>query len=131
MKPVHVWVVAVAVLLVADAPPAKPDARRALESSRPGVEAPGVLRAASRMAAVVNDLQAAQGRDESGAGRSAGDLWIEVSRLKRGGHNVRQIEWYVSDLEGSLRRGQDDASARRHILNNLNYEIEVLKRGQH
>ena len=131
MKPVHVWVVAVAVLLVADAPPAKPDARRALESSRPGVEAPGVLRAASRMAAVVNDLQAAQKRDDTGTGRSAGDLWIELNGLKRAGYNVRRIEWYVSDLEGSLRRGQNDASARRHILNNLDYEIEVLRRRQH
>jgi len=130
MKPVHVWVVAVAVLLVADAPPAKPDARRALESSRPGVEAPGVLRAASRMAAVVNDLQAAQKRDDTGTGQSAGDLWVELNGLKRGGHNVRQIEWYVSDLEGSLRRGQDDAPARRHILNNLSYEIDAVKRRQ-
>ena len=131
MKPVHVWVVAVAVLLVADAPPAKPDARRALESSRPGVEAPGVLRAASRMAAVVNDLQAAHKREDTGTAHSAGDLWIEVSRLKHGGHNVRQIEWHVSDLEGSLRRGPAGASARRHILNDLGYEIELLRRRQH
>ena len=128
MKPLHLLLVALTVLLVADAPPAKPDASRVLGSRCPGVDAHEVRRAASRMAAVVSDLEAAQKLDGAGAGQSAGNLWIEVNRLKREGHNARQIEWYVSDLEGSLRRGQDDASGRRHILNNLRYEIDALKR---
>jgi len=80
------------------------------------------------MASIVADLQATSGGDRSGAGRSAGDLWIEVNRLKRGGQDVKSIEWQVSELEESLRGGQQDAVARRHILNNLSHEIETLNR---
>ena len=82
------------------------------------------------MASAVSQIQAAQNRDDAAAGQSAGTLWIEVDRLKRGRQNVKQIEWYVSDLENSLRRGPQDATARRHILNNLSYEIEALNRRQ-
>ena len=80
------------------------------------------------MASWVTDLQGTRSQVGSGAGQSAGNLWMEVNRLKRGGQNVRQIEWYVCDLEGNLRGGQQDASARRHILNNLSYEIDALNR---
>jgi hypothetical protein len=58
-------------------------------------------------------------------------MWMEVSQLKRHGQSVRAIESYLSDLEGSVRRGQADAVARQHILNNLDYEIERLKRRPH
>ena len=81
------------------------------------------------MASVVNELQAASGHGDSRAEKS-GSLWIEVNRLRREGQNVRSIEWYASELEGSLRRGEQDAVARRHILNNLSYEVENLKRRQ-
>ena len=81
------------------------------------------------MASVVNELQAANGHEDSHAEKS-GSLWMEVSRLRRQGQNVRSVEWYVSDLETSLRRGEQDAVARRHILNNLSYEVENLKQRQ-
>jgi len=53
---------------------------------------------------------------------------MEVERLKRQGQNVQAIEWYVTELEGNLRRNGQGASAQRHLRNNLNHEIEVLKR---
>lgn len=74
------------------------------------------------------DLQAARRGDGSRTGPLAGDLWIELGHLKREGPNTRQVEWYLSDLEGSLRRGPQDAGARRHILNNLSHEIELVRR---
>jgi len=80
------------------------------------------------MASIVADLQATSSGDRAGTGRSAGDLWLEVGRLKRDGQNVRNIEWQVSELEESLRGNREDAVARRHILNNLNYELEALNR---
>ncbi len=52
---------------------------------------------------------------------------MEVNQLRNRGEDVRRIEWYVSDLEASLRM-QQDASARRHILNNLELEMQNLKR---
>lgn len=128
MKPVHLWLAALAVLVVNDGPPAKDNAPRTVESHRLGAETQEIHRAARRMAAVVSDLRAAQGRGDSGTGQSAGDLWIEVNHLKREGHQTRQIEWYVSDLEGNLRRGQEGIAARRHILNNLEYELQALRR---
>jgi hypothetical protein len=81
-----------------------------------------------RMAAAVSELQAAQSGTDALSPRSAGDVWIEVEHLKREGHRTRAIEWYASELEGSLRRGADDATARRHILNNLSHEVEVMRR---
>lgn len=71
-------------------------------------------------------LAATSSGNRPGAGRSAGDLWIEVDQLKRGGQNVKNIEWHVSELEESLRGNRQDGASRRHILNNLNYEIEAL-----
>jgi hypothetical protein len=41
---------------------------------------------------------------------------------------TRSIEWQVSELEESLRGNRQDAAARRHMLNNLSYEIEALNR---
>jgi hypothetical protein len=60
--------------------------------------------------------------------RNVGGIWVEVDRLKREGQSVRAIEYYLSDLEGSLRRGPDFASASRHAAKNLEYEIERLNR---
>ncbi len=76
----------------------------------------------------MDDLQATRRQDGWGAGQSVGNLWIEIDRLKRGGQDVRTIEWYASELEESLRHGQPDEVARRHILNNLSYETDALRR---
>jgi hypothetical protein len=67
-------------------------------------------------------------QSESGARNAAENLWSEVDRLKRGSVNVRSIEYYASDLERSLRPGYDNATARRHIQNNLEYEIDAVRR---
>ena len=64
----------------------------------------------------------------SAAGRSSGNLWIEVNKLKQTGQDVRRIEWHISELEESLRNPQRDASGKRHILDNLELEMEALKR---
>jgi hypothetical protein len=127
MKPALVLAVGFAALLTACAPPSHQATSRATEEPKPGSDRQAVRRATRNMASLVADLQATSSGDHPGASQSAGNLWVEVGRLKRGGQNVRQIEWYVSDLEGSLRRGQQDASARRHILNNLSYEIAAFR----
>lgn len=128
MKAMAVLVVALGALLVTDAPPVKDGGRGTLEPSRPGTGALEPARAGRRLAAAVADLQAAQTRNGPRPGPSAGELWIEVNRLKREGQNTRQIEWHLSELEGSLRRGPQDAGGRRHILNNLTHEIELARR---
>jgi hypothetical protein len=87
---------------------------------------PGDVRRALRnMESWVTDLRA-RSQNRSAAWRSAGNLWIEVNQLKRGGEDVHRLQWYVSELEG-LRNSQQDASARRHILNNLELEMQLLK----
>lgn len=128
MKPVYLLLVALVLLLAADTPPPRHGVPRAVQAPCRGDESRDLQRTADRMGAVVSELQAAQRLDDSGARQSAGGLWMEVNRLRRDGHSARQIEWYVSDLEGSLRRGQSDAPTRRHILNNLDYEIQALRR---
>ncbi len=99
------------------------------EPARPDAESRDVYRAAGNLAAVANELRAASSHGDSRAEKS-GDIWIEVKRLRREGQNVRSIEWYACDLEGSLRRGEQGGVARQHILNNLDYEVENLKRRQ-
>jgi hypothetical protein len=79
MKPAYLWLAVLALLLVADGPPAKRDAPRTIESSGPVAEAHEVRRATQRMAAVVSDLQATRRRNDSRTGQSAGDLWTEVN----------------------------------------------------
>ena len=130
VKPIHAVLVALAALLVTDAPR---ESRRMGSGVEPCPATAGGRTArpsAERLAALVSDLQAVQRRDASGTGQSTGSLWVELDRLRRDGQSVRQIEWYVSDLEGSLRRGADSGAARRHILNNLSYEVEALKSRQ-
>ena len=130
MKLAGVLLVMGAAFLAASIPHSKREMRGTPKPVQPHADFREIHRAAGNMASIVNDLQAAYSRDGSGAGWSAGNLWIEVNRLKREGRNVRAIEWYVCDLEGSLRSGPQDAIARRHILNNLSYEVEVLKQRQ-
>jgi hypothetical protein len=55
-------------------------------------------------------------------------MWIELDRLKQQGQKVRAIEYYLSDLEGNLRRGEQGAAASRYAANNLEYEIQRLNR---
>lgn len=128
MKAMPVLVVALAALLVTDAPPVKDGGRGKLAPSRPGGGAVESARAGRRLAGAVADLQAAQRGDGPQRATSAGELWIEVNRLKREGQHTRQIEWYLSDLEGSLRRGPQAPGSRRHILNNLSHEIALVRR---
>jgi hypothetical protein len=128
MKAMPVLAVALAALLVTDAPPVKDGARGKLEPSSPGVGVLEPARAGRLLADTVAELQAAQSVDRSRSHPSAGELWIQVNRLKREGQNTRQIEWYLTDLEGSLRRGPQDAGTRRHLLNNLSHEIELVRR---
>lgn len=66
-------------------------------------------------------------RNRSAAGQTAGNLWMEVNQLKRSGQDVRRIEWQVSELEESFRNNGKDALTRRHIVNNLELEIQLLK----
>jgi hypothetical protein len=88
----------------------------------------GANRAARDLSATVHNLQSSLDRRSSTVSRgAAGDLWMDVDSLKRSGANVRAIEYYASDLEQSLRRGQQGSSAARHALNNLEYEAKVLR----
>lgn len=92
-------------------------------------DAPEAVRpATASLVAWAEQLRAANRRDGASTAPSAGNLWIETDRLRQTGHRVRHLEWAVSDLENSLRRGPADAAARRHLLNKLDYEIEALTR---
>lgn len=90
----------------------------------------GIQQAIGNLSAWVGDAQAASGRGGSVAGRSAGDLWIEADRLKRAGHDVRQLAWQISEIEESLRRSPSDTTALRHRLNSLSHELAALQRRQ-
>ncbi len=78
------------------------------------------------MAALVSELKASP--NSSKARQQVGELWIQADHLKREGGNTRNVEGLLSDLEGKLRSSQQDASVRRHLANELEYEIEALKR---
>ena len=93
-----------------------------------GVKTPEVGRASRDLASAVHDLQAKRTPGNSTGSRAdLGNLWTDVGQLRRSGVNVRAIEYYASDLEQSLRRGQQGNSAARHALNNLEYEASVLR----
>jgi hypothetical protein len=115
-------------LLAASPSHAKREASGTPAPARSEVDPRVVRSAAGKLASVVNDLQAARNANPGRLAQSVGDLWLEVGRLKREGRNVRAIEWYASDLERSLRAGQQDAVSRRRILDNLSYEIERAAR---
>ena len=78
------------------------------------------------MASVASDLKASPAPGK--ARQQIGELWIQADHLKREGRNTRNVEGLLSDLEGSMRSNQQDPSARRHLANELEYEIESLKR---
>jgi len=131
MKPRSLWcaLTAVMVLLATDAGPGRSGPPGSTgERASAAADTPRQSQSMRRLAAVVSELHAAQHAPGTGGARSAGDVWIEVDHLKREGYRTQAIEWYASELEGSLRRGADDATARRHILNNLSYEAEVMRR---
>lgn len=120
----------IAALVAACARPSQPETSNTVEPSPSKTECSTIHRATANMASVVEDLQANCASGRSGVGRSAGDLWIEVDKLKRAGQPVRNLEWQVSELEANLRSSRQDTVARRHILNNLSYEVEALNRRQ-
>ncbi len=78
------------------------------------------------VASVVSDLKATP--DPAKAREQVGELWSQANRLKREGRNTRNIEGLLSDLEANLRSNQQDAAARRHLANELEYEVQALKR---
>jgi hypothetical protein len=78
------------------------------------------------MANAVSELKASP--DPGKARQQVGELWIQSDHFKREGGNTRNIEGLLSDLEANLRSNQQDASARRHLANELEYEVEALKR---
>lgn len=115
---------ALAIALTGDAPPAGsevPGRPQQPINTSPGIDRRGIAGLAAR----AQDLE----RAASGA-RSVGNLWLEAGRLKREGANVSQIEWQISELEATLRRNPHDTTAKRHLLNNLQYEIQRLKNRQ-
>ena len=128
MKRACLWLVACAGVLAACTPHAQREAGSASEPTRTDADRQELRRAAGKMASVVHDLQSAPNQGGAGAGQSVGNLWMEVNRLKRQGQRVRSIEWYAADLEASMRGGQQDAARRRHLINNLSYEVEALRR---
>lgn len=128
MKPLHALPLVLGLLLVADRPRSKPLAPNRPESARCDAVPTASPQTIGHLVSLTREAHAANRSTGFRAGPSAGDFRIELDRLRRGGVNVRQVERYVSDLEASLRRGPRDAGARRHILNNLNYELEVLNR---
>ncbi|HNQ91253.1 MAG TPA: hypothetical protein PKM73_21780 [Verrucomicrobiota bacterium] len=127
MKPLYLLVVGLAALLAACGPSSRRELTRTTEEAKRDSDPQVVRRATRNMASTVADLQARSGQ-RCGPRQSAGDLWIEIDRLKRDGREVRNVEWRVSELEESLRRNRGNDASRRHILNDLSYEIEVLKR---
>lgn len=127
MTPVRLLVAGFAALLTACAPSPSEEQTQTSEQPKEGHDQQVVRQAARNMASTVADLQANPGQ-QSSALRSVGDLWIEVDRLKREGQDVKNVEWYVSELEENLRGNRRDDTSRRHILNNLSDEVEALSR---
>jgi hypothetical protein len=83
---------------------------------------------AANLPALVLDLRGVGTRPSPRLPQTIGGMWIEVDHLKRQGHNVRAIEYYLSDLEASRRLGEQGAAASRYAANNLEYEIQRLNR---
>jgi hypothetical protein len=81
---------------------------------------------AANLSALVPDLRGVGTRPSPRLPQTIGGMWIEVDHLKRQGHNVRAIEYYLSDLEASRRLGEQGAAASRYAANNLEYEIQRL-----
>ena len=126
MKPLSIALIVICGLALADTRTLRDQAQTG-GFPQPGVEVPLMHRAGGNLSARVAEVRARLAAQDGVGVQSAGNLWIEVDRLKREGQPVRTLEWLVSDLDGSLRRGPQAASARRHILNNLEHEIQVLR----
>lgn len=78
------------------------------------------------MAHVAGELKSSSAPGK--AGQQVGELWIQTEHLKREGMSTKNVEGLLSDLEWNLRRSQQDPGARRHLANELGYEIAAMKR---
>jgi hypothetical protein len=126
MKPTFLLALALCAALTGDAPQAPPQVSKSSPApAQLNLNNGNLRRAAASLGSWARALEG-----ETRSARSVGNLWTETARLKRQGANVRQIEWHVSDLEAALRRNPQDAQAKRHILNNLQYEIQRMKNRQ-
>jgi len=128
MKPARVLLFALLLLVAFAVQPTKERPLRAPVSPGPEQEAPHILKSARNLSSLASDLQGATTHHGSGAAQTVGGMWMEIDRLKRQGQNVRAIEYYLSDLEASNRRGEQGATASRYAANNLEYEIQRLNR---
>lgn len=132
MKPACLWLLSWLAIAAVGAPQIRKGLTRApaTEHTRNGDDSMVVRIATANLAGAVNDLRSVRHQGASHCGQSAGNVWIEVNRLKREGQNVKAIEGYALELEHSFRSNPQNSINRRHILNNLDYEIEALKRRQ-
>jgi hypothetical protein len=89
----------------------------------------GTGRELRNMAAAVSELKGSTSKDK--ARQNVGELWIQTGHLKSQRRDVRSVEGLLSDLEWNLRSSQPNLGARRHIVNQLEYETEVLKSRSH
>ena len=128
MKPASLILLGLASLVAAITPPAHTGPEQSKQPKPSTLEWREAHQALDNLTAWVNQARKTSGQSESGARHAAENLWTEVDRLKREGVNVRAIEYYTADLERSLRPGYEDATARRHIQNNLEYEIDAVRR---
>lgn len=118
---------ALAAALTGDTPPAGPDVAGAARGTHSDVSR-GVVIDRRGIASLTSWAKAAE--SEAGGAQAAGNLWLETQRLKRQGANVRELEWQISNLEATVRRDPSDTTAKRHALNNLEYEIQRLRNRQ-
>jgi len=126
VKPAVPLLLGVAVLVVAVPPSASRGPKKTCQPNAPTAERQDLHQAVDSLEAWATQVRATA--SQSGACSAAGNLWIEAGRLKRAGLNVQAIDYCTADLERSLRVGQEDAIARRHAQNNLEYEIQALRR---
>ncbi len=103
--------------------PSNPPPAKTVSAQHPTDEMRQRLQALAGSAA---ELKAS--REAGKAGQQVGELWIQTEHLKREGVNTKNVEGLLSDLEWNLRPGRQDPGARRHLANELEYEIQVLKR---